>query len=112
KQRQQRAREQAALGEPEEDYVRFELEYALRGNSGIHVVPVLLGDDVPFTPQGLPRSLHPLTRIEVEQVRQKRFEADIAHLIDRLKTIAKLNAVIRKQSTHVPVPVAPSPRVE
>ena len=112
KQRQQRAREQAALGEPEEDYVRFELEYALRGNSGIHVVPVLLGDDVPFTPQGLPRSLHPLTRIEVEQVRQKRFEADIAHLIDRLKTIAKLNAVIRKRSTHVPVPVAPSPRVE
>lgn len=112
KMRQQQARERAAVGEPEEDYVRFELEYALKGNSGIHVIPVLLGDDVPFTPQGLPRSLQPITRIEVEQVRQKRFEADIAHLIDRLKTIARLKTIIREQSTHVPVSTPQTPRVE
>jgi SIR2-like protein/TIR domain-containing protein len=112
KARQQQAREQAAVGEPEQDYVRFELEYALKGSSGIHVIPVLLGDDVPFTAQGLPRSLQPVTRIEVEQVRQKRFEDDVAHLIDRLKTIAKLRTMIRERSTEVPVRVPQSPRVE
>jgi hypothetical protein len=112
KRRQQQVRDQAAVGEPGEDYVRFELEYALRGSSGIHVVPILLGDDVPFTADGLPRSLQPVTRIEVEQVRQKRFEADIAHLIDRLKTIAKLQTIIREQTTHVPVPEPQSPRPE
>jgi SIR2-like domain/TIR domain len=111
KRRQQRAREQAAVGEPAEDYVRFELEYALKNSSETHVIPVLLGDDVPFTAEGLPRSLHPVTRIEVEQVRQKRFEADVAHLIDRLKTIAKLKTIIRKKSTLVPTPVAQSPHV-
>jgi hypothetical protein len=112
KMRQQQAREQEAVGEPEEDYVRYELEYALKGSSAIHVIPVLLGEDVPFTPQGLPRSLQPITRIEVEQVRQKRFEADIAHLIDRLKTIARLKTIIREKSTHVPMPAPESPRIE
>jgi SIR2-like protein/TIR domain-containing protein len=112
KRRQQQAREQAAVGEPQEDYVRFELEYALKGSSGIHVIPVLLGDSVPFTAEGLPRSLQPVTRIEVEQVRQKRFEADIAHLIDRLKTIAKLKTIIHEKATHPSVPTPRSPRVE
>ena len=112
KRRQQQARGRAAAGEPEEDYVRFELEYALKGSSGIHVIPVLLGDDVPFTAEGLSRSLQPVTRIEVEQVRPKRFEADIAHLIDRLKTIAKLKTIIRAKSTHVPMPTPQSPRIE
>jgi hypothetical protein len=101
--RQQEAREQAPLAEPAEDYVRFELEYALRRNSGIHVIPVLLGDGVPFTAEGLARSLQPVTKIEVEQIRQKRFEADIDHLIDRLKTIARLKAAIAREQTAIPV---------
>ena len=62
--REQEVRERESRGEPDEDYVRFELEYALRRSSGIHVIPVLVGDTVPFTAEGLPRSLEPLTDIE------------------------------------------------
>lgn len=81
-------RDQQAIVRPAEDYVRFEIEYALKPGSGIHVIPVLMGDDVPFAGQVLPKSLQPLTKIEVAQVRQKRFEEDVADLISRLETIA------------------------
>jgi hypothetical protein len=82
-------REQAAVAQPADDYVRFEIEYALRRDSGINVIPVLVGDAVPFTAEPLPRSLQELAKIEVEQVRQKRFEEDVAHLIARLEAIAR-----------------------
>jgi SIR2-like domain/TIR domain len=81
-------REQQSVVQPARDYVRYEIEYALRPGSGISVIPVLMGDDVPFTGQVLPKSLLPLTRIEVAQVRQKQFEEDVADLISRLETIA------------------------
>jgi hypothetical protein len=81
-------REQEAIVRPAQDYVRYEIEYALKPDSGIGVIPVLMGDDVPFTGQVLPKSLQPLTKIEVAQVRQKRFEEDVADLISRLETIA------------------------
>ena len=83
-----RTREEAAVAEPAEDYVRFEIEYALKRNSGINVIPVLMGDAIPPpTAEKLPRSLQALTRIEAEQVRPKRFEEDVAHLISRLDAI-------------------------
>jgi hypothetical protein len=110
--RAQEAHWQASVGEPAEDYVRFELEYALRRDSGIRVIPILVGDGVPFTAEGLPRSLQPITKIEVEQLRQKRFEADIGHLIDRLKVIATLKATTAREQT-VPLPIPPpSPPME
>jgi hypothetical protein len=111
--RAQEAHWQASDAEPAEDYVRFELEYALRRDSGIRVIPILVGEGVPFTAEGLPRSLRPITKIEVEQLRQKRFEADIAHLIDRLKMIAKLTATLsRQQTVPLPVPQPQSPPLE
>ena len=81
-------RDQQAIIQPAQDYVRYEIEYALRPDSGICVIPVLMGDDVLFTGQVLPKSLQPLTKIEVAQVRQKRFEEDVADLLSRLETIA------------------------
>jgi hypothetical protein len=83
-----RTRQQASVAEPAEDYVRFEIEYALKRSSGINVIPVLVGDAIPPTSEGLPRSLQVLTKIEVEQLRSKRFEEDVAHLISRLESIA------------------------
>jgi SIR2-like domain/TIR domain len=95
-----KTRAQAAVVQPTEDYVRFEIEYALRRDSGIYVIPVLVGDGVLFTAGTLPRSLQVLTTIEVEQVRPKRFEEDLAHLIGRLETFA------REQPAPTPQPTA------
>jgi hypothetical protein len=93
-----RTREQASVAEPAEDYVRFEIEYALRRNSRINVIPVLVGDTTPPpTPERLPRSLQALTKIEFELVRPKRFEEDLAHLMSRLE------AIVREQPTPPPV---------
>jgi SIR2-like domain/TIR domain len=80
-----RARERAVR--PAEDYVRFEIEYALQRRSGIRVIPVLVGNSVRFAAAGLPRALQPLTKIEAEYVRPKRFEQDLAHLIETLTAV-------------------------
>lgn len=84
-----KARDQAAIVHPAEDYVRYEIQYALKPNSGIRVIPVLVGDDVPFAAELLPKSLQALGKIEVAQVRQKLFEDDVTRLISRLETIAR-----------------------
>jgi hypothetical protein len=83
---------------PSEDYVRFELEYALSRGPGIRVIPVLVGDDrVPFNAAELPKGLQPLTKIEAEDVRPKRFEEDLARLMARLETVTR-------QESPAPVP--------
>jgi SIR2-like domain/TIR domain len=84
-----RTREEASVAEPVEDYVRMEIESALKRNSGIKVLPVLVGDAAPPSSDRLPRPLKPLMKIEVEQVRPKRFEEDLAHLISRIEKIAQ-----------------------
>ena len=96
-----KARDHAAIVKPAEDYVRFEIQNALRSNSGIRVIPVLLGDDVPFSAELLPKSLQALAKIEVAQVRQKLFDEGVAHLIGRLEAIA------REQPGPSPEAVAP-----
>jgi len=82
-------RETAARAQPAQDYVRYEIEYALQPNSGIHVIPVLVGDVLPVPAEKLPRSLRTLAQIEAAQVRQKRFDDDVADLISRLEAIAQ-----------------------
>jgi hypothetical protein len=80
-----RAQQQAV--QPAEDYVRFEIEYALQRRSGVRVIPVLVGSSVPFAAAGLPRALQPLTKIEAEYVRPQRFEEDLQHLIEAVAAI-------------------------
>jgi hypothetical protein len=82
-------RRQAANTEPAKDYVRFEIEYALKPNSEIHLIPVLMGDVRALKSEELPRSLQALAKIEAAQVRPKRLEDDVAALIRRLETIAR-----------------------
>ena len=82
-----KARGQAA--EPAEDYVRFEIEYALRATSRIWVIPVLVGDVMPLRAGRLPRPLQALAKIQAAQVRQQRFADDIADLISRIEAIAR-----------------------
>lgn len=93
------AHDQAAIVEPAEDYVRWEIEYALKPSSGIRVIPVLMGNVAHFEPEALPRSLRALAKIEPAEVRRKPFEADVERLISRLERIA------RGQPTLSPKPV-------
>ena len=93
-----------AISHPAEDYVLFEIAYALRQGPEICVIPVLVGDAVPFTGEGLPPVLQALTQIEAEQVRPKRFDEDFAHLIQTLEEIAT-------RQPPLPVPVQPDTEV-
>ena len=72
-----------------EDYVRFEIEYALRRNSGVEVVPVIVGNAVPPTREGLPSSLQPITTFQVARLREERFDEDVDQLIVRLGEISR-----------------------
>ena len=90
------ARDQAAVVRPTEDYVRSEIQLALRPNSGIRVIPVLVGDDVPLTAEDLPVSLRPLAKIEVARIRQRYFEQDIELLASRLEEIAREQGTISR----------------
>jgi SIR2-like domain/TIR domain len=105
-----KARRQAAVAEPAEDYVRFEIEYALRPASGVEVIPVLVGEVAPLTAEKLPRSLHALAKIQAALLRQQGFGEDVASLIAKLEAIARSGPV---PEPGPPVqPVGPGPPVQ
>lgn len=101
------ARRQAAVAQPAEDYVRFEIESALRPGSGIRVLPVLVGDAVPFAGERLPRSLRALTEIQAELIRPQRVDDDIAHLIRSLDQIAAEHSQAREEESQAEAAPAP-----
>ena len=108
-----KARGQAA--ESAEDYVRFEIEYALRPTSRIYVIPVLVGDVMPLSTGYLPRPLQALAKIQAAQVRQERFADDIADLISRIEGIARQEqppaaepAAAARADARSPLPAAAS----
>jgi len=112
------ARDQAAFVSPATDWVQYEIERALRRDSGICVIPVLIGDDVPFDAEALPGQLRALGEFQQAYVRGQHFESDIEFLIDKLETIAReLPEPVtadREEQPPVPVPavawdVAPPP---
>jgi SIR2-like domain/TIR domain len=104
-----------AISHPTEDYVLFEIEYALRQSPEVRVIPVLVGDAVPFTGEGLPPVLQALMEIEAEQVRPKRFDEDLAHLIQSLEEIASGQrdppTVPAPNGEDDPPPIVPPPIV-
>jgi SIR2-like domain/TIR domain len=103
-----RAREQAAFEHPAEDYVRSEILRALKPNSGIHVIPVLVGDNVSLGTAELPRSVRALGGLEVARVRRKSFEQDIGLLISRLEALAREPPAV-SPATVTERPSAPIP---
>jgi hypothetical protein len=98
-----------------EDYVRFEIEYAMRRNSGVEVVPVLVGNAMPPTRDGLPSSLQPLMNFQMARLREERFNEDVDELITRMKEIARARTsedVVRAEPKKaVPDPGAAVPVV-
>jgi hypothetical protein len=83
------ARDQAGVVSPGADWVQYEIQRALRPNSGIRVIPVLVGDNVPFKAEELPRPLRALAELQVAHVRELHFESEIELLIIRLEAIAR-----------------------
>jgi hypothetical protein len=66
-----------------QDYVRIEIESALKQNK--RVIPVLIGDTKIPPPDSLPESIRRLTRLNAVMLRYERFHDDMAHLIGALK---------------------------
>jgi hypothetical protein len=75
----------AGVSHPVEDFVRREIEWALREWPGV-VIPVLLGVTMP-APEVLPRSIRGLCRKHAVELRHASFDRDIAHLTERLERI-------------------------
>jgi len=65
------------------DYVRIEIESALKQNK--RVIPVLIGDTKMPPPESLPESIRRLTRLNAVMLRYERFRDDMAHLTGALK---------------------------
>jgi hypothetical protein len=82
----ERARERTR--DLEEDFVRMELEAALRRGSGVQVLPVLIGGAVMPSEVKLPGPLKPLARRQSVPLRHERFEDDLANLVKALELIA------------------------
>jgi SIR2-like protein/TIR domain-containing protein len=71
----------------EEDYVRSEIELALRRGAGVDVIPTLVDEaDVPREDR-VPPTLRPLLRRHVHHLRPARWAADVEELVARLESI-------------------------
>jgi SIR2-like domain/TIR domain len=69
-----------------DDYVRREIEWALRDWPGV-VIPVLIDVTMPEASK-LPRSIRNLTRQQAVELRGASYERDVANLIERLDRIS------------------------
>jgi SIR2-like domain/TIR domain len=96
-----RTRNQAAAVHPAEDYVRSEIQRALRPSSGIQVIPVLVGANVSIKTEDLPKSLRTLAMIEHAQIRHELLDRDIEALIGGLEEIGREKPVITPESATV-----------
>jgi SIR2-like domain/TIR domain len=73
-------RTRAIVLAPEEDIVRKEIAFALRG-SGLRVLPVLVDGAVMPAAHELPQSIRRLAAVQAVQLRHTQFEQDLQHLI-------------------------------
>jgi len=83
-----KARARARVVEPIDDYVKVEIETALRRRPAVTVIPVLIGDSTDPPPADeLPRSISSLVELQAERVRLDYLDQDVARLIERLERI-------------------------
>jgi hypothetical protein len=81
------ARQQARVVDGTQDYVRLEIEQALKHRS--RVIPVLIGNAVPPPMDALPPSLQLLMRLQMQHVDLEHIDADATTLADRIEVIAR-----------------------
>ena len=83
-----KARARARVVEPIDDYVKLEIETALRRRPAVTVIPVLVGEaPEPPVADELPRSIGALAALQAERVRLDSLDQDVARLIGRLERI-------------------------
>jgi hypothetical protein len=76
------------LERPEQDILKLELEIALSRNSGVEVLPVLVGEASMPPPEQLPRSIRRLAETQATELRHTHYDDDIASLITTLESLA------------------------
>ncbi len=81
------ARQQARVVDGTQDYVRLEIEQALKRRS--RVIPVLIGDAAPPPMDTLPPSLQLLMHLQMQHVDLEHIDADATTLADRIEVIAR-----------------------
>jgi hypothetical protein len=91
-------REKKRSVHPAEDYVLAEIQRALRLLPRVHVIPVLVGNNVTFAAEDLPRSVRALAKLEVARIRDESFEADIELLISKIDVIAREQPAITPEA--------------
>jgi SIR2-like domain/TIR domain len=96
-----RQREQNAILDPAEDYVRLEIERALRWDSGARVIPVLVESSKSLGDLGLPGSLQALRGLQAASFRTDDRDSDAASLISRIGAMAQ-EAMAQEQAASVP----------
>jgi hypothetical protein len=71
-----------------DDYVRDEIELALKRGSSVEVIPLLIGDAPPPSEEHLPRSLTPIAGLQVHRIRHDTTDPDMDALLARLDVLA------------------------
>ena len=83
-----KARARARVVDPIDDYVKVEIETALRRRPGVTVIPVLVGDSPePPVADELPRPIRALAELQAERLRLDSLDQDMARLMERLERI-------------------------
>ena len=83
------------------DYVRGELELALRGEGGLTVIPVLIDDTEFPRADALPRSIRSLAEMQGVWLRYTSYEEDVQSLIEQ---IDRSSGVPTRAAGHVEEP--------
>ena len=81
-----------------EDHVRSEIQQALKPGSGIHLIPVLMGDDVSLSPDELPGPLQALADFEAAYVRHSTLDRDVESLVSRIEAITQAQRATSPES--------------
>ena len=88
--------------EPTEDFVRVEIELALRRNSPVRVIPILVDDAVMPPPLEIPQSLRPLLDLQaIMHLRGDKLKEDLDAIADHLELVA---ADLAREQAAPPVP--------
>ena len=95
-----RARATESTAQPP-DYVRGELELALRGEGGLTVIPVLVDDTEFPRADALPRSIRSLAEMQGVWLRYTSYEEDVQSLIEQ---IDRSSGVPTRAAGHVEEP--------